>query len=123
MEEIIYKLNKDIDKEMNRRGKCNPNKCKAACCRFVHLGRTHSRQQEKYVKGFGIKVISFLGARHMILEKPCKFLDLKTYKCKRHKTKPACCRQFPTPDDLVYEIVSKKCSYQFKDKKVEKMEL
>jgi len=121
MIEEIYKSNKDIDKDFKRSGKCNYKKCKAICCRFFHIGTIKSSQQKKYLKGFGFKIILFKGEQHIILEKPCKYLNLKTYKCKRHKTKPACCRQFPINDDSVYQLIQKKCSYKFADKKVEMM--
>jgi len=117
---VVYSDPKSLNKKFNRKGNCDYKKCKAACCRFSALGTVTSLAQEKYFKGFGYKIVQIGENRIIIDDRPCNYLDLKTYKCKRQKTKPMACRQFPLPHDEVFKRVRKVCTHSFIDQKVEK---
>lgn len=121
MIEEIFLTNKEIDERYNRSGKCDFKKCKAACCRFYLIGIVNTINSERYMKGFGFKIITQNGMRKAILPIVCNHLDLKTYECKIQSKKPLCCKQFPVPEDGVYKLVADKCSYKFKGNIVIKM--
>ena len=118
METRGYHTSKEVEKIQKRTGKCDFKKCKGACCSFLHLGWVNDQEQIKYMKNFpDIKTILINGKQAIIMNKPCNYLDKKTFKCKlQNKRKPVCCRQFPLPTDGVYALVAKKCSYKFKEK-------
>jgi len=87
-----------------RTGKCNPKKCKSACC--THL---HWTGNEEYIKQFGTKCKP-LGA---LIKKKCK--QLCNNKCKRwgRSNFPSVCKTFPHPNDGLYLAVMDKCSFKF----------
>ena len=111
-----YSSAKDIAKRYNRKGKCDFRKCKAICCRFTVTGPFAKEAYVQYIKNMGYKVETIDGKRYGIMEKPCRHLDLKTYKCKIHHRKPIPCRHFPIPSDVVYKKVRKVCSFFFDGK-------
>jgi hypothetical protein len=91
---------------LERRGKCDPVKCKSACCKFCHVGSVpHS-----YWSGFG----DFDG-EGVSIKVTCKHLNTRTNKCAKWKKKtfPRACDQFPHPNDQVYHLVYSKCSFYF----------
>lgn len=112
-----YNTPKEIEKEYSRTRECNYKKCKAACCRYFHLGINFNSQIELFAKGFGFEVVKKDGDRHLILRKDCKYLDRKTLKCKIQNSKSIPCIQFPVPDDNHYKLIYKVCSYKFPIKK------
>jgi hypothetical protein len=91
---------------LERRGKCEPTKCKSACCKFCHLpGSTSS-----YWGGFGERKQGGVA-----IKVTCKHLNARTNKCAKWKKKtfPRACEQFPHLSDQVYHIVFSKCSFYF----------
>jgi Fe-S-cluster containining protein len=111
---IEYSSPVESAKRHNRTGKCDSKKCKAACCRFACLNVEERKPCIDYFKGLGFKSEIIAGKRYLILEKDCKYLDLKTYKCKRYDRRPIPCRHFTIPTDIVYKRVMKKCTFKFK---------
>lgn len=116
---VKYASPKQIAKDYNREGTCNYKDCKAACCRFSIVNSVDKTPMKQYLKGMGFKIERIGDSDEVILEKPCKYLDLKTYKCKRYKRRPIPCQQFPIPSDTVYQRVRKVCSYKFESEKKE----
>ncbi len=124
MELQRYPTIKQLEKDYNRSGTCDYKKCNAACCRFICLGKATEAHVEhkRFFKYFGVELVRIGVEDVMIMKKDCKYLDKRTLKCKIHKSKSYCCRNFPTPGDYHYKIVKKLCSYIFKkDKKAAKM--
>ena len=108
---------KDIEKKYKRTGTCDFKKCKAACCRFAYMAEVNNDEYEKYISGFpNIKFIELNGRKHIIIDRPCKNLNMKTFKCKIQENKSVACNQFPTQDDSVFKLVQGKCSYRFEKK-------
>lgn len=108
--------------KVERKGKCDYKKCNALCCRMLiqNLDPTHS-DSIKFYHGFGkiTKKVMVGGEtkRILVIDKPCKFLDLTTNKCKRYKTRPQTCRDFPKPYDGCYVFCKDVCGYSFKRSK------
>lgn len=111
-----YSSARDITKKYDRKGKCDFRKCKGACCRFSLIGSFSLEPYMQYIKNMGYRIETIDGKRYGILEKPCRQLDLKTYKCRIYQRRPIPCRQFPVPSDLVYKRVRKACSFFFEGK-------
>ena len=113
IDSVEYSNPKTIAKNYKRKGICDYKACKAACCRFSIVGTTSKTPMKQYIKGMGFKIERIGNSDEIILEKPCKYLDLQTYKCKRYERRPIPCRQFPIPSDKVYQRVRRVCSYRF----------
>jgi len=89
-----------------RVGKCDPKKCNSACCKFIHLNG--KEYYTNYAKGFGTR--TNYGTK---IRKRCKYLK-RNNKCKLWgKRLPEACRQFPHPNDKMYWLTEKKCSFKF----------
>lgn len=116
---IEYANPKQVAKAHNREGVCDSSKCKAACCKFVVINSERRKAAVEYFKNFGFKQENIAGKSYLILEKNCKYLNLKTSKCKIYKRRPIPCRHFPVPTDLVYLKVAHCCTYKFKTEKQE----
>jgi hypothetical protein len=123
MDTRFWMDNKKINSDFGRSGDCDFKKCKAACCRFVLIGKCEDDEQRTYLEGFGFSTIIQNGVEKIILKKDCKYLDLKTFKCKKQNKKSICCHQFPLPQDGTYQKIEKLCSYKFKDGKIKTMGL
>lgn len=119
MDCIEYSKPQDIAKKYNRLGECNSNKCKGACCRFSIVNTENRAPAIEYFKHMGFTSEIIAGRRYLILEKECKYLNLKTYKCRIYKRRPIPCRHFPIPSDIVYLRVSNKCTFKFKTEEKE----
>lgn len=86
-------------------GKCNPEKCNSACCKFCSAGYVTD-----YSKGF-FEEDEFGGD---ILKVKCNNLK-KDGKCKLWGRKlPNACKQFPHPSDSIYWNVVDKCTFKYK---------
>lgn len=111
-----HKINYSIhitDMELVRKGKCQPDKCKSACCKFFMMTKCERNEKmDKYYSSFFDKTNIF---GDYIMEKPCKNLDIKNNKCKVWGTKdfPEVCKQFPNPTDSVYKHVFEVCTFKF----------
>lgn len=107
----------DVEKKYKRTGTCDYKKCGAACCRFMDIGVILNDEHEKYLSGFPkVKFIELNGWKHIVIDAPCKNLNLETFECKIQENKSAACSQFPMPHDSVFKLVQEKCSYQFEQK-------
>jgi len=113
-----YRSNREINKEINRTGKCNH--C-GRCCKFALLGTLNTSEQYKYFSGF-VDYIKIDGERHIIINKPCKHLT-KDNKCSIFNSKklPMACRQFPIINDTVYQLVKKTCGFKIPEKKKDEL--
>jgi len=92
-----------------RIGKCEPEKCKSACCKFyMNNGGT---PLDDYINGFFEKT----KYNDFMLKKNCKYLDVKNNKCIVWNTDkfPEVCKQFPNVTDSVYKHVFEVCSFKF----------
>ncbi len=109
-----YGTEKEIEKQYERTGTCNPEKCKAACCRFSSSSYTSlSQDARKYMAGMGYKIEKTDDGWRVVNLTPCIHLDLDTNRCKNYARRPWCCRHFPTPQDDVYKRVARVCSFRF----------
>ena len=84
-----------------RAGRCE-EKCKGACCRFMCF---ENPKWVDYAQGF-VQLNS-----EGILQRDCRYL--KKGRCSRWKKLPLACQLFPTPEDIVYWKVAKKCGFKF----------
>ncbi len=90
---------------VKRVGKCEPEKCKSACCKFVD-----AYYLSNYSKGFFDEKDEF---GKYYLNKDCNNLN-ECGKCKKwNKDLPGACKQFPHPSDKVYWHIMDKCSFKF----------
>ena len=108
-EKVINNINiKDM--QLVRKGKCEPNKCKSACCKFYMVSRTGD--VDDYIEGFFEKTNKY--GDHYIIRN-CKHLDVKNNKCKVWGTDrcPKVCRIFPNSIDAVYKQVFDVCTFRF----------
>lgn len=98
------------DMRLYRKGECNPNKCKSACCKFYLISGEGSTSD--YTSGFFETKNKY---NDFIMSKNCKHLDVKNNKCKVWGTDefPEVCRQFPNPSDQVYKHVFDVCTFKF----------
>lgn len=90
-----------------RKGKCDRQKCRAACCRALNddtgsfandLGVTPGEMQVLFAH-FSCSNINELSA---------------SFDCKIYKNRPTLCREFPSsPWDGIYQRVKGKCTYWF----------
>lgn len=90
-----------------RKGKCEPNNCKSACCKFINL---ETSSDKDYFNNFGTKCE---GGRR--IENICNKLNCKKNTCNIWKTDkfPNACKQFPHPHDRTYWTIFSKCSFYF----------
>ncbi len=92
---------------VKRTGKCEPKKCKAACCKIM----AHKTEGDLYFSGFVDEQIGDWS----IIKKQCQQLSkggmCKVWKQKKKFPKP--CEQFPHPTDGVYVAVEPVCSFKF----------
>ena len=104
------------DMQLVRKGKCQPDKCNSACCKFYMVSKTGNT--DDYIKGFIDGQNKF--GDHLI-RKNCKHLDVKNNKCKVWGTDefPEVCKQFPNPSDPVYKHVFDVCTFRFEMEPVE----
>jgi len=88
---------------VKRVGKCEPKKCKSACCKFINL-----QYPSTYLEQFGTK--SCKGTRINV-----KCSQLSNNKCALWNSKkfPGACKQFPHPTDNVYIEVMDVCTFKF----------
>lgn len=89
---------------VQRKGKCEPNKCNSACCKFIAL------TNNDYIINFK----DSKGGNHIYIDKVCSKLNEKCNTCRLWGKKlPEICQQFPHPHDGVYYRVRNKCSFYF----------
>ncbi len=119
MDCIEYSKSQDVAKIHNRKGECNSKKCRAACCRFSIVNTEYRAPAIEYFKHMGLTSETIAGKKYLILDKECKHLDLKTYKCRIYKRRPIPCRHFPIPSDIVYLRIANKCTFKFETNKKE----
>ncbi len=82
---------------MIRKGTCQPDKCKSACCKVLH------QYPNKLIVDNTILEIN---------DGVCN--KLKNNKCLIHNNKPKPCKDFPlSPDDPIYKLVKDKCTFWF----------
>ncbi len=100
-----------------RKGKCDPKKCKSACCKFYMVNGGFGT--DDYIEGFLEKT----KYGDFKINKYCKHLDVKNNKCKVWGTDnfPKVCRQFPHITDSVYKHVFDVCSFKFEIKPYDKI--
>jgi len=91
---------------VQREGRCQPDKCGSACCKFVD-----AQYLNDYSRGFFDEINEF---GKPILKRKCNNL-MKCGKCKVWKGKlPAACKQFPHPSDATYWHIMDVCTFKFK---------
>ena len=105
------------DMELVRTGKCQPNKCGSACCKFHMIKKTDNT--DDYIDGF---YDSKNEHGDHLLVRNCKHLDVKNNKCKVWGTDkmPEVCKQFPVPTDAVYKHVFDVCTFKFEMRPIKK---
>lgn len=110
-------------KKWVRKGRCYPNRCGGACCRFIVIPASHSKYkgEENYDTMFGevIKVKDRDGLKDKkVVRIPvvCKHLNRANNRCLVHNGKqPTACKQFPHIYDEVYQAVKDVCTYRFEE--------
>ena len=101
-----------------RRGKCDPVKCRDACCRFSVA--TITEDDFDYVqmvrsKSRDFSVCELNDKEVIVTPNHCPKLGIFGG-CKIHgaKEQPTVCKYFPmSPTDGVYHLVKEKCGYTF----------
>lgn len=112
---INYELHRLIvqvdDKKylIERVGKCNPDRCKARCCKVISF--SSGNNINRYWNGFRDFKIS---KKSIGINKNCR--NLCKEKCKIWKTKqfPDECKEFPWASDGVYHASYKDCKFRYK---------
>lgn len=100
-----------------RYGKCNPQKCGSACCRFAVA--TEGREYHRFAFAGIRQPVARVKHRKeaiMIFAFHCPNITIDG-RCKYHgrKTQAEICDKFPmTPTDMMYQYVKKYCGYHFK---------
>lgn len=100
---------RDGKKYIKRTGKCNPQKCGAACCK-IYSGTTPYVQYTLAMLGH--KRCMKYGKEELWVRHICPFL--KNGKCSIYAHRPGACRQFPHLYDTTYKLVRRKCSFRFR---------
>ena len=97
---------------IKRTGKCQPEKCGSACCKF-HLNRAKGHTDTYDYHSFFADEFDKQG--NFVYNKNCEQLDEKNNKCKLWGSEkfPEVCKQFPSVNDPVYRHVRDKCTFKF----------
>ena len=90
---------------LQQEGKCEPKKCKSACCKFIHLN-----EKTTYYQGFGTK--GKYGG--VVVKKTCSHLHNNKCDLWGSKKFPNTCAQFPHPEDTVWKEVFDVCTFKFR---------
>lgn len=103
---------------IKRIGKCQLDKCGAACCKFFMINAPIDKGYEKYYEGFFPECNEY-GDR--FLSQSCKFLQ-KNNKCSlwNDNNFPEVCKQFPNLTDNVYRHIAHLCTFKFIIEPIEK---
>lgn len=100
-----------------RYGKCNPQKCGSACCRFA-VATEGSEYHQLAFAGVRSPVARIKQRKDVIIIFAFHCPNITTDgKCKLHnkKTQPEVCDKFPmTTTDAMYRYVKRYCRYYFK---------
>lgn len=105
------------DMQLVKKGKCQPKKCKSACCKFYMVTKTGNT--DDYIRGF-IESENKYGDHYIV--KNCKHLDSKNNKCKvwGKDEFPEVCKQFPVSSDSAYKHVFNFCTFKFEMQPIKK---
>ena len=96
---------------IKKTGKCRPEKCGSACCKFYMI-QAGTDTHIEYWRGFYDKEDD---EGNLYNVRNCKNLDLKKNKCKLWGTNkfPPVCRAFPTINDVTYRHIMEVCTFKF----------
>ena len=113
MNGIRYSSKEQVVKDTKMVGKCEPDKCNSACCRFVVFWGNDCEETRKFWEGFEFVYVDVDGNMRKVLYKDCN--HLKDNRCELHgmDEQPMACVHFPTPKDDHYRLVRDVCTCGF----------